>query len=30
MVDVSYSNIKNGLVKLVCEELKTVLDKLPK
>ncbi|ELK07605.1 Protein transport protein Sec24D [Pteropus alecto] len=30
MIDVSYSNIKNGLVKLICEELKTVLDKLPK
>lgn len=30
MIDVSYSNIKNGLVKLICEELKTVLEKLPK
>ncbi|XP_039735435.1 protein transport protein Sec24D, partial [Pteropus medius] len=30
MIDVSYSNIKNGLVKLICEELKTVLDRLPK
>ncbi|KAM5255384.1 protein transport protein Sec24D isoform 2-T2 [Ctenodactylus gundi] len=30
MIDVSYSNIKNGLVKLICEELKTVLGKLPK
>lgn len=26
MIDVSYSNIKNGLVKLICEELKTVLE----
>uniref|UniRef100_A0A2K5WPA4 SEC24 homolog D, COPII coat complex component n=1 Tax=Macaca fascicularis TaxID=9541 RepID=A0A2K5WPA4_MACFA len=30
MIDVSYSNIKNGLVKLICEELKTMLEKLPK
>ncbi|CAH6789092.1 Sec24d [Phodopus roborovskii] len=30
MIDVSYSNIKNGLVKLICEELKTVLQRLPK
>lgn len=30
MIDVSYSNIKNGLVKLICEELKTVLKRLPK
>ncbi|XP_012879187.1 PREDICTED: protein transport protein Sec24D [Dipodomys ordii] len=30
MIDVSYSNIKNGLVKLICEELKTLLEKLPK
>ncbi|KAF4019687.1 hypothetical protein G4228_011576 [Cervus hanglu yarkandensis] len=30
MIDVSYSNIKNGLVKLICEELKTVLERLPK
>ncbi|XP_054846422.1 protein transport protein Sec24D isoform X2 [Eublepharis macularius] len=30
MIDVSYSNIKNGLVKLICEELKTVLDRLPR
>uniref|UniRef100_A0A8C8SSI9 SEC24 homolog D, COPII coat complex component n=1 Tax=Pelusios castaneus TaxID=367368 RepID=A0A8C8SSI9_9SAUR len=29
MIDVSYNNIKNGLVKLICNELKTVLDKLP-
>ncbi|XP_020863940.1 protein transport protein Sec24D isoform X1 [Phascolarctos cinereus] len=30
MIDVSYSNVKNGLVKLICEELKTVLESLPK
>ncbi|MGH0158290.1 UNVERIFIED_CONTAM: hypothetical protein FKN15_071841 [Acipenser sinensis] len=30
MIDVSYSNIKSGLVKLICEELKTLLDKLPR
>ncbi|XP_054998055.1 protein transport protein Sec24D isoform X1 [Sorex araneus] len=30
MIDVSYSNIKNGLVKLICEELKTVLERLPR
>uniref|UniRef100_A0A2I3GMK9 SEC24 homolog D, COPII coat complex component n=1 Tax=Nomascus leucogenys TaxID=61853 RepID=A0A2I3GMK9_NOMLE len=30
MIDVSYSNIKNGLVKLICEELKTMLEKIPK
>ncbi|KAL6036357.1 hypothetical protein STEG23_004438, partial [Scotinomys teguina] len=30
MIDVSYSNVKNGLVKLICEELKTVLQRLPK
>ncbi|XP_031231214.1 protein transport protein Sec24D isoform X3 [Mastomys coucha] len=30
MIDVSYSNIKNGLVKLICEELKSVLKRLPK
>jgi protein transport protein SEC24 len=30
MIDVSYSNIKNGLVKLICEELKTALKRLPK
>lgn len=30
MLDVSYSNVKNGLVKLICEELKTVLDRLPR
>ncbi|XP_067847023.1 protein transport protein Sec24D-like isoform X2 [Heptranchias perlo] len=30
MIDVSYSNIKIGCVKLICEELKTLLDKLPR
>ncbi|KAJ8262291.1 hypothetical protein GJAV_G00164780 [Gymnothorax javanicus] len=30
MIDVSYANIKSGLVKLVCEELKTLLDRLPR
>ncbi|XP_030635801.1 protein transport protein Sec24D [Chanos chanos] len=30
MIDVSYTNIKSGLVKLLCEELKTLLDRLPK
>ncbi|XP_062372083.1 protein transport protein Sec24D [Sardina pilchardus] len=30
MIDVSFSNIKSGLVRLVCEELKTVLDNLPR
>ncbi|XP_061441251.1 protein transport protein Sec24D isoform X2 [Rhineura floridana] len=30
MIDVSYNNIKSGLVKLICEELKTVLDGLPR
>uniref|UniRef100_K9IPQ2 Putative vesicle coat complex copii subunit sec24/subunit sfb2 n=1 Tax=Desmodus rotundus TaxID=9430 RepID=K9IPQ2_DESRO len=30
MIDVSYSNIQSGLVKLICEELKTVLERLPK
>lgn len=30
MIDVSYSNIQSGLVKLICEELKTVLDRLPR
>ncbi|KAG7458885.1 hypothetical protein MATL_G00225400 [Megalops atlanticus] len=29
MIDVSYSNIKSGLVQVVCEELKTLLDRLP-
>ncbi|KAM8881843.1 protein transport protein Sec24D isoform 1-T1 [Synchiropus picturatus] len=30
MIDVSYNNIKSGLVKLICEELKILLDKLPR
>ncbi|KAG7330144.1 hypothetical protein KOW79_006366 [Hemibagrus wyckioides] len=30
MIDVSYNNIKSGLVKLICEELKTLLERLPK
>ncbi|KAJ7327018.1 hypothetical protein JRQ81_016777 [Phrynocephalus forsythii] len=30
MIDVSYNNIKSGLVKLICDELKTVLDRLPR
>ncbi|NXN12792.1 SC24D protein, partial [Indicator maculatus] len=30
MIDVSYNNIKSGLVRLICNELKTVLDKLPR
>uniref|UniRef100_A0A8C9KUT6 SEC24 homolog D, COPII coat complex component n=1 Tax=Serinus canaria TaxID=9135 RepID=A0A8C9KUT6_SERCA len=30
MIDVSYRNIKSGLVKLICDELKTLLDKLPR
>ncbi|KAK1342271.1 hypothetical protein QTO34_015027 [Cnephaeus nilssonii] len=30
MIDVSYSNIKSGLVRLICEELKTVLERLPR
>ena len=30
MIDVSYSNIQSGLVKLICEELKMVLERLPK
>ncbi|KAM4808851.1 protein transport protein Sec24D [Rhinophrynus dorsalis] len=30
MIDVSYNNIKNGVVRLICEELKTLLDKLPR
>lgn len=30
MIDVSYNNIKSGLVRLICEELKTLLDRLPK
>ncbi|CAB1351700.1 unnamed protein product [Coregonus sp. 'balchen'] len=30
MIDVSYANIKSGLVRLVCGELKTLLDNLPR
>ncbi|XP_068163753.1 protein transport protein Sec24D [Antennarius striatus] len=30
MIDVSYNNIKSGLVKLICDELKTLLDHLPR
>ncbi|XP_062483579.1 protein transport protein Sec24D isoform X3 [Pezoporus occidentalis] len=30
MIDVSYRNIKSGLVKLICDELKTLLGKLPR
>ncbi|NXX51192.1 SC24D protein, partial [Tricholaema leucomelas] len=30
MIDVSYRNIKSGLVRLICDELKTLLDKLPR
>lgn len=30
MIDVSYSNIKSGLVKLICDELKTLLEHLPR
>lgn len=30
MIDVSYTNIKSGLVKLICEELKSLLEKLPR
>ncbi|XP_077876881.1 protein transport protein Sec24D [Ictidomys tridecemlineatus] len=30
MINVSYSNIKSGLVKLICEELKTLLERLPR
>ncbi|KAG9346882.1 hypothetical protein JZ751_005809 [Albula glossodonta] len=30
MIDVSYANIKSGLVKMLCEELKTLLDRLPR
>ncbi|KAK2546005.1 Sec24d [Columba livia] len=29
MIDVSHRNINSGLVKLICDELKTLLDKLP-
>ncbi|XP_036306070.1 protein transport protein Sec24D [Pipistrellus kuhlii] len=30
MIDVSYSNIRSGLVRLICEELKAVLERLPR
>uniref|UniRef100_A0A6Q2YF22 SEC24 homolog D, COPII coat complex component n=1 Tax=Esox lucius TaxID=8010 RepID=A0A6Q2YF22_ESOLU len=30
MIDVSYANVKSGLVRLICEELKTLLDNLPR
>ncbi|CAL9694912.1 unnamed protein product [Knipowitschia caucasica] len=30
MIDVSYNNIKSGLVQLICNELKTLLENLPK
>ncbi|XP_065692662.2 protein transport protein Sec24D [Patagioenas fasciata] len=30
MIDVSHRNINSGLVKLICDELKTLLDKLPR
>ncbi|KFP52396.1 Protein transport protein Sec24D, partial [Cathartes aura] len=30
MIDVSYRNVNSGLVKLICDELKTLLDKLPR
>lgn len=30
MIDVSYSNIKSGLVRFICEELKAVLERLPR
>ncbi|XP_033839368.1 protein transport protein Sec24D [Periophthalmus magnuspinnatus] len=30
MIDVSYNNVKSGLVKMICNELKTLLEKLPK
>ncbi|XP_035745533.1 protein transport protein Sec24D [Egretta garzetta] len=30
MIDVSYRNINSGLVKLICDELKTLLEKLPR
>ncbi|KAM7366196.1 hypothetical protein PAMP_015659 [Pampus punctatissimus] len=30
MIDVSYNNIKSGLVGLICNELKTLLEKLPR
>uniref|UniRef100_A0AAQ4RV20 SEC24 homolog D, COPII coat complex component n=1 Tax=Gasterosteus aculeatus aculeatus TaxID=481459 RepID=A0AAQ4RV20_GASAC len=30
MIDVSYNNIKSGLVKLICDELKNLLEHLPR
>lgn len=30
MIDVSYSNVKSGLVRLICDELKTLLHNLPR
>ncbi|KAL0970316.1 hypothetical protein UPYG_G00240350 [Umbra pygmaea] len=30
MIDVSYANIKSGVVRLICEELKSLLDNLPR
>ncbi|XP_072553739.1 protein transport protein Sec24D isoform X1 [Paramormyrops kingsleyae] len=30
MIDVSFTTIKRGLVRLVCDELKTLLDRLPR
>ncbi|XP_066576734.1 protein transport protein Sec24D [Amia ocellicauda] len=30
MIDVSYGNVKSGVVRLVCEELRTLLDALPR
>ncbi|NXI44889.1 SC24C protein, partial [Galbula dea] len=30
MIDVSYNAVKSGLVRLICEELKTLLDYLPR
>lgn len=30
MIDVSYNAVKSGLVRLICEELKSLLDYLPR
>lgn len=30
MIDVSYNNVKSGLVEMICEELKTLLERLPR
>lgn len=30
MIDVSYNAVKSGLVRLICEELKSILDYLPR